>query len=449
MLKRLVKKEFRLRAGLSLAVASILFLSSSPAMGLMSFRRHKAEAESAAAPKGPTASQAPAFVIPVEPLGFFNPGAFYLGQRESLVSLGFLDENRILFTFRAPGLIHRANPANDNERQIRAEVLTLPQGAIETEALWTLHDRERYLWMLRNGRFLLRNADTVKEGDARLDLKPLLQFPGPLLSLDMDPAQQFLVTNSEEPEDKKPQEGLVGSPATAAADVSSENQNGPDPNGSGQNGSGRRDIVLRILDRASGKVMLVSRVRAAVRLPIGSGGYIEALRGSGKTWMLNFNYFSGGSKVLGKVESSCQPPAQFISSSEVLVNACAMGNGRRLAAYSIEGQKLWEAPSPATQIWPILEIAPEGSLIARETLTLDHSIEDFGHPLAPSDIKGQWVEVFDSIEGKLLLKAPASPILDAGGNVAFSPSGRRIAILNAGAIQVYELPEAAPQASHP
>ena len=75
-----------------------------------------------------TSSQPPAFSIPVEPLGFFAPGAFYQGQRESLVSLDFLDENRLLFTFRTPGLIRRTGGANDDERQIRAMVLTLPQG---------------------------------------------------------------------------------------------------------------------------------------------------------------------------------------------------------------------------------------------------------------------------------------------------------------------------------
>ena len=35
-------------------------------------------------------------------------------------------------------------------------------------------------------------------------------------------------------------------------------------------------------------------------------------------------------------------------------------------------------------------------------------------------------------------------ILDAGGNVAISPSGRRVALLNAGAIQVFDLPPATP-----
>jgi len=34
-------------------------------------------------------------------------------------------------------------------------------------------------------------------------------------------------------------------------------------------------------------------------------------------------------------------------------------------------------------------------------------------------------------------------VLDAGGNVALSPSGRRVAVLNQGAIEVFDLPPAA------
>ena len=49
----------------------------------------------------------PTFSIPVEPLGFAVPGSIYLGQRNALASLDFLDENRLLFTFRVPGLIRR------------------------------------------------------------------------------------------------------------------------------------------------------------------------------------------------------------------------------------------------------------------------------------------------------------------------------------------------------
>jgi len=55
-------------------------------------------------------------------------------------------------------------------------------------------------------------------------------------------------------------------------------------------------------------------------------------------------------------------------------------------------------------------------------------------------VKEQSVTVFNAANGDIALVAPLSPILDAGGNVAISPSGRRVAVINAGAIQVFELP---------
>ena len=61
-----------------------------------------------------------------------------------------------------------------------------------------------------------------------------------------------------------------------------------------------------------------------------------------------------------------------------------------------------------------------------------------------SDIKEQSVTVFDAANGDIALVSPLSPILDAGGNVAISPSGRRVALVNNGAIQVFELPAPPP-----
>jgi len=437
MAKRLLRTGFWLRSIVGLATAGFLIGALLPAVaGGMGLKHHKPAADAAAQKPKVTASQPPAFSIPVEPLGFFPPGAFYLGQRESLVSLDFLDENRLLFTFRAPGLMHRTANSAADERQIRAEVLTLPQGTMETEALWTLRDHDRYVWMLHDGHFLLRDGDTLKEGSATLDLKPLLQFPGPLIWLEMDPTEQFLVTDSQEPATVKAKPNQVGSPATAQVSVTEETASA----------NGQTDTVMRILRRSTGQVMLVSRVRTTVHLPINSDGYLETLRGNGRDWVLNLNYFTGGSRVLGKIDSVCEPPIEFVAKDKALVNTCAAQGGRDLVAMSTEGHRLWDAPLAPTQIWPLLVRSPDNSRFARETLTVTHPIDAFA-PLSFSDVTGQLVEVFDSARGTLELKAPASPVLDAGGNMAISPSGKRVAILNDGAIQVYELP--APQSSAP
>jgi hypothetical protein len=365
-------------------------------------------------------SQPPAFKVPVEPLGFSAPGPLYLGQRNSLVSLDFLDEDRLLFTFRVPGLIRR-EPGEEDVRQIRAVVLALPSGAAQAEALWTVHDRQRYLWMLTGGRFLLRDRDNLEMGDATLQLKPFLRFPGPLLSLDMDPAQKFLVTNSREP--------------AASGSKESDGQKLADT-----------DLAVRVLRRDSGQVVLVSRAPSTVHLPINSDGYLGSLRESGDAWMLDLNYFSGGSNVLGRIDSTCSPLFDFLSEREVLVTTCTDTGAGKLVAMTTDGRRLWEAQTSDESMWPLVVRSPDGSRLVREALAITHPVSARS-PVSQDDIKGQLVEVLDAANGKVALQASASPVLDAGGNVAISPSGRRVAVLNAGAIQVFELPPPPPLAA--
>jgi hypothetical protein len=384
----------------------------------------------------------PSFAIPVDGLGFSPPGLLYLGSRNTMVSLDFLDEKRLLFTFRVPGLLRReaGDEKADDERQIRALVLSAETGAIASEALWTVHDRVRYLWMLKDGHFLVRDRDGIEEGDSSLILKPLLKFPGPLMWIEMDPQQQYLVTNSREPVGTPEKAGEVGSPATASATMTEEVQDGnakPD--------LGKPDLVVRILRRDSGKVMLVSRTRSAVHLPINSEGYLERLRGNGQQWMMNFNYFSGGSKMIGHVDSSCSPTFDFIAQNEVMAMACTAMGGSKLEAFSLDGKRLWADQTASTSIWPLMIMAPNGSRLAHETLSVTHGVNAYT-PLDADDIKGQLVQVLNASDGKIALETPAKPPLDAGGNVALSPSGRRVAVLNGGVIQVFDLPEAPPLA---
>jgi hypothetical protein len=373
-------------------------------------------------------TQPPAFTIPVEPLGFTAPGMNYLGQRSSLASLDFMDENRLLFTFRVPGLMRRAS-GEDDERQIRAVVLALPEGGVQSEALWTVHDRARYLWMLKDGHFLLRDRNLLEQSDASLELKPFLRFPGPLTWLELDPTQQFLVADSFEPAAEATRPGEVPSPPTAQAEMFVD----------GQGSGAQKDTVVRILRRDSGQVMLVSHARFSVHLPINDEGYVEGLRSNGGQWLLNLNYFAGGSRVLGRVDSTCSPTLDFVGQREVLATTCDRQGGRRMVALATDGRRLWQDANSSVPVWPLLVRSPDGSRLARESLAVTHPVTASA-PLDSEDIKGQLVEVFDTATGQVVLTATASPVLDAGGNVAISPSGRRVAVISEGAIQVFELP---------
>jgi hypothetical protein len=188
---------------------------------------------------------------------------------------------------------------------------------------------------------------------------------------------------------------------------------------------------------------LVSQTNAAVHLPINDEGYLESLRARGDKWLLNLKYFSGGSAVLGEVESSCSPLFDFLSQREVLVTTCTALGAGKLVAMRTDGRRLWEVQTSDTTVWPLVVRAPNGLRLAREALAITHPVSARS-TLSQDEIKGQLVEVLDAADGRVMLEAAASPVLDAGGNVAFSPSGRRVAVLNGGAIQVFELPPPQP-----
>ncbi len=189
--------------------------------------------------------------------------------------------------------------------------------------------------------------------------------------------------------------------------------------------------------------MLDSRSRAIVHLPINSEGYLESLRGVGGRWQLNLSYFSGGSRILGQVNSTCSPFINFLSEREMLVTACNASGRDNLIAMSSDGRRLWEARAAEGTLWPLVVRSSDGLRLAREVLVVGHPVSP-NAPLDQEEIQGQWIQVLDAADGAVRLETAASPVLDAGGNVAFSPSGRRVAVLNQGAIQVFELPPPPP-----
>ncbi len=129
----------------------------------------------------------------------------------------------------------------------------------------------------------------------------------------------MLVTNSHEP---APPEAKPGDAALASSAIVSEEDRKP---------GNPPEMVVRVLRRDSAQVLLVSRVRSAVHLPVNADGYLEGLRSDGEDWLLNLNHFDGGSTVLGKVESSCSPTLDFVSQSEMLVSTCG-AQGHKLVA---------------------------------------------------------------------------------------------------------------------
>ena len=421
--------------------------------------RKKEQKEMRAAQKqGPQ----PSVSLPVGPLGFATPASFYFGERFAMVSLNFLDEDSLLFTFRVPGLIARERPVPGQttiaERHIRAVTLALPEGKVTADSVWVLHDYSRYLWPMRDGKFLLRDRNELKIGDAQLHLEPFLRFPGQVNSVQLDPGQRLLVTDTTEtpaadvgPKGTAaagPASQAPGTPQTASAQIGARGS--ADPDGSSAEPEAQR--LVRILRMDTRQVMLFSHTSGSVHLPVDDEGYYDALRAGESKWLVAFEYFTGSSKPIGLVDSNCDPNLDALASRIVLVSACLSNGARHLTAFARDREKdharLWDLFLPPTKVWPQWATSGDGMRFARSTLEVSHSIGLYS-PLDDADVRGQSVQVYDLATGTVQLTAPLSPVLDGGGNFALSPSGRRLAVLHDGAIQVFDLAPVAALPSAP
>jgi hypothetical protein len=195
------------------------------------------------------------------------------------------------------------------------------------------------------------------------------------------------------------------------------------------------------------KVVLFSRINGPVHVPLDGDGYYEALRGSGTSWTVAFDSLRGASTPMASIESDCEPALNALSPGLVLATVCTASGTRRLTALlrdrDLQHTHLWDASVPPTRVWPQLASSVNGLRLARETLEVTHPVGPYS-PLDNDDIRGQTVQVYDLGTGAVRLTAPASPVLDGGGNFALSPSGNRFAVLSDGAIQVFDLPPAPP-----
>ena len=404
----------------------------------------------------------PNISIPVTPLGFVSPAAFYFGERFAMVSLSFLDEESLLFTFRVPGLIARepevAGQTNLAERHIRAVTLALPSGKVNAQAVWVLHDYSRYLWTMQGKKFMLRDRNLLQIGDASLHLQPFLRFPGPVNAVQFDPGQKLLITDTTEAPAPETGGKGVGTAAAgpAANPAAQQDDGGPSTASERMAVRGARDDggetpepqrLVRILRMDTRQVMLFSHSNGSVHLPVDGEGYYDALRSGDSRWLVAFEFFKGASTPIGLVDSVCEPNLDALASGIVLVSACLPNGARHLTALDRDRDKdharLWDLTLPPTKVWPQWATSGDGMRFARSTLEVTHPIGIYS-PLDDADVRGQNVQVYDLATGAVQLTVPVSPVLDGGGNFALSPSGRRLAILNDGAIQVFDLPPVAP-----
>ncbi len=370
----------------------------------------------------PDAAQ-PAKRLAVTPLGFRPPNSFYLVYRLASVSLDFIDDGHLLFTFRVPSLMKRLpeDPGSDDDQLIRAVVLEISTGKELARTEWRMHDRSRYLWAIGGGHFLVRQRNKLFLTDATLHLKPFLEVDGRIERITLSPGLKLLAISAVQAD-----AGAISNP-------------------DGSIRIGDRQSLLYVVDTATRKLIARIAVEGGGAVPILGGGYLEALDSARKTngWLIHFTQFSDHKQDnVTEVQSSCNPALIPLSESVTLINTCtSSSDDHRVIAASLDGRQLWQQVWASRYIWPSFSFAADGSRFAFGSLQVSHDVGVMD-PVNEEDIRSQLVGVFDTQSGKLRLVKNATPIISAGQNFALDDNGTRFAILRDAAVEVYDLPRA-------
>ena len=384
----------------------------------------------------------PTLRIPLENLGFQPLSPEFLLNGSSMLTLHYIDDKHLLFTFVTHRLIPRLpdEPPDDQDRMVDALLLELPTGKILARTSWHLHDHAQYLWNLGHGHFLLRVRDTLTTFAPLANLSaghPFEQSPflisaeRRLSALILSPESDLLIieTVKHTPPEEKPKTPLFGpTPAPKLEE---------------------KDLVqvnFYRLRSEEGSAPLHPIYAGAVAtthtsdIPATIAGYLAVVDQGHQHWAFDFHSYSGKVAELSPFDSTCFPAPLFVSHSEFIAFGCRGGQTmQQIGGFNMRGDEMWEQGLFGDFIAPSMSYAPSGGRFALSRIMLRHSaVPD--QMISNDEVSSQTVIVYQTGTGKQLIHADCSPVERAGQNFTLSPDGLALAIVHTDAIEIYNLP---------
>jgi hypothetical protein len=389
----------------------------------------------------------PSFHIPLDSLGFQPQSTQFLLAGSSMLTVHYVDNQHLLFTFGVHRLMGRiaSDPPDDEDRMVEAVLVEVPSGRVLARTDWRLHDSGQYLWGLGHGRFLLRVHDTLMTFAPMANLasgQPFQQRA--FLTTDrrigvvlVSPESDLMIIESAErtPPVPAPRPPLFG-PAPKPT---------PEPVGRPGDPYPVALSFYRLTMPGSGDEVQAALAGVGHSSHFGDvaaigAGHISVVDEGRQEWAFDFRPYGGKPKELAPFASTCDPTPRFVSSSEFVAFGCHGGNTPMvLGGFNMRGEEMWEQNLFGDYVGISMAFAPESGRFALGRVLGVASAVDL--TVAPAEAyTAQNVVVYQTGSGKQLLHVDCSPIARAGQNFALSPDGMSLAVIRGGAIDIYGLP---------
>ena len=374
----------------------------------------------------PTVDQ-PALRIDLASLGYAQLArSERLSREEANVSLDFVDAQHLLLTFDRRKLFARLPecPRTHSDRMMHAAILELPSGKIVKEADWYLHDRQRYLWPLGNGRFLLRKLNSLYLVTRALQEQLLLDSPKDLewLTVSADGKQAILETRN---------------PGSGPKEAASEGATPPEKTAS------KFSLDFFDIDSRTSKQTIESN--SVVHLNAAGTGYADVLR-KGDLWLVRFGPTTSQRKNIARVRSRCTPDVFYSSKNSILIGRCPANPAEySVTSFTVTGRRLWR------QHWKAKRFSPE---VIHSDDNRRFAVTSFSVPDAPQATAAiseeetdadagpqQNIQILETASGDPVQTLIATPSVVSAQNFSLSPDGMHFALLHNSQIDLYDLPK--------
>jgi hypothetical protein len=379
--------------------------------------------------------------IPLEPLGFQLPQTQFLLAGSTMMTLDFVDDQHLLLSYSTKRLLKRLPecPASDQDRVIDAVLIELPDGKPIAHASWRVHDRGQYLWNLGQGRFMLRNRDTLTtiapmanhmKGDAFKE-RPFIETKRRIGGVILSPDADLLILETLEPLKAG---GLEEAASATAADDARSHVEDPVQINFFKLGPVRGDEVQLTPGAAT-------RSRTPGRIPANAAGYISILDQGQQHWAFDFNGYDGTKKELAPFDSTCRPSTMLVSRGEFIAFGCHTSHTPQvIGGFNMRGEEMWEQNMLETYISPTFAFAPAAGRFAFSRVIMHTSLVT-DETIAPELVDSQSIIVYQTESGRQILQVKATPVARAGQNFALAPDGMSLAVIRTDAIEIYTLPQ--------
>jgi hypothetical protein len=199
----------------------------------------------------------------------------------------------------------------------------------------------------------------------------------------------------------------------------------------------------RLTVQAAGAV----HARQPLALPVTTSGFLDAIQGGRDRWMFNFDTHAGKVSELSAFDTTCYPRTTFVSHSEFVAFGCKGSDRQDFAGFNLRGEEMWQQNFFEAYLAPWFSFAPAAGRFALGRIILT-SPTDAGSELDTSQVKAEEVRVYQTYNGKVLLRVDCSPVERAGQNFELSADGLRLAAVQETVVQHPATKDDPPYAVH-